>query len=326
MLAVSASGYPEGLELEQVPCPNGCPPDDLPVLQGQDRLHDLPGRFNVVACRHCGLMRTSPRPNPATMGLYYPDNYGPYLVSPPAPKVLRWRHHVKARVARFFGRDTRRLPDVEPGHLLEIGCASGAYLLQMRQQGWSVEGIEFSPSAAATARQAGLQVRSGSLESVAPPERPADVVAAWMVLEHLHQPVQALTRVRQWVRPGGWLVGVVPDAGAFDFKLFRAHWYGLHLPNHLFHYTPETLAKVLASAGWDLVATRWQPNERNFLNSLELWLADRSSQRPRRWVLWLRDARGAKRLRRWLGWLLGMTRQSGRMEFWARPRVDAGNC
>ncbi|MEJ7712387.1 MAG: hypothetical protein WKF84_21660 [Pyrinomonadaceae bacterium] len=56
----------------------GCAPDDEPLFGGRDRLHDLPGIFQVVKCRVCGLMRTNPRPTPEAIGFYYPENYGPY--------------------------------------------------------------------------------------------------------------------------------------------------------------------------------------------------------------------------------------------------------
>lgn len=317
--------YLPGVRLEDRPCPVGCPPSDEPVIEGEDRLHGLRGRFQVVRCLRCGLMRTNPRPTPDTIGAYYPSDYGPYRSAPSLPKVKpsTWHRRLRTRLNRFLGKDVRRLPDVAPGHLVEIGCASGAYLAEMRAQGWSVEGIEFSDEAAQTARALGLTVQTASLETARPPQRTADVLAAWMVLEHLHEPLEALKKIRPWVRPGGWLVAAVPDAGAMERRWFGEFWYGLHLPAHLYHYTPRTLGKLLDSAGWELVAVRWQPNAMNLLNSLE-WMSD-----ARRWprvlkaTQWLKNAPKAASLRKRMGWLLGVTRQSGRMEIWARPKDGA---
>ena len=310
----------DGVVLEHRPCPNGCPPADRPVTEGQDRLHGLPGRFSVVQCAHCGLMRTDPRPTAETIGAYYPEDYGPYLTAPVIKvKPDTWHRRLKARWTRFLGKDVRRLPDIPPGHMLEIGSAAGAYLLEMQAKGWSVEGIEFSPQAAQKARERGLDVRTGSLESAGPPRRPADVIAAWMVLEHLHEPLAGLRKMREWVKPGGYLVAAVPDAGAIERRVFGEYWYGLHLPAHLYHYTTDSLRVLLRKSGWELCAVRWQPNPNNLLNSLE-WMAE-DRQRPRllRLARWLKHSPRARRLRKWLGWLLGATRQSGRMEFWARP-------
>lgn len=323
----SSAYYPEGVLLEDVPCPHRCPPSDEPVLEGHDRLNGVPGRFRVVRCRHCGLMRTNPRPTSETIGVYYPDTYAPYqsvATGTPPVKVRRWHHRVKERIHRFLGHDMRRLPPIEPGHMIEIGCASGDYLLQMQALGWSTEGIEFSESAAVKARASGLQVQQATVENAEPPMQQADVVAAWMVLEHLHQPVEALQKVRTWVKPEGYLVGVVPDADAWDRKIFGPYWYALHLPAHLFHYTPRSLRRLFAEAGWDLVHLRWQANANHLLNSLESWLQDQQRPRALKWVRWLKNdpSRRAHKMRRRLHWLLGVTHQSGRMEFWARPSTQ----
>jgi SAM-dependent methyltransferase len=214
----------------------------------------------------------------------------------------------------------RRLPDIPPGHLVEVGCASGAYLSEVRAKGWSVEGVEYSNQAADTARALGLTVQTASVETAQPPQQTADVLAAWMVLEHLHEPLAALKKIRAWVRPGGYLVAAVPDAGALERRLFGEYWYGLHLPAHLYHYTPRTLRTLLDKAGWNLVAVRWQPNCSNLLNSLEWMSQARQWPRVLRATRWMKNAPRAAKLRRRLGWLLGATRQSGRMEFWARPK------
>lgn len=316
---LTQNSLPAGVVLETKPCPNGCAPMDECVLEGRDRIHGIAGLFRVVRCSTCGLMRTDPRPTGETIGAYYPDDYAPYQSTAPAPRKASWSRQAKARLARWLGRDVRRLPPVAPGRLLEIGCASGAYLRELRDKGWAVEGIEFSANAAATARAAGLTVQTGSVESASPPEQSPDVIAAWMVLEHLHDPVHALLRLREWIKPDGWLVGVVPDASAFDRRLFGTHWYALHLPNHLYHYDPRSLEALFHRAGWQLVQLRWQPNEQNLLRTLEYWLQDAPRPAALRALRWLQHARGAKRLRRGLGWLLGLARQSGRMEFWARP-------
>ena len=65
--------FPVEVEIEDCPCPMGCPQRDTKVLTGQDRLHNLPGQFTVVECQQCGLMRTNPRPTRRAMALYSPN-------------------------------------------------------------------------------------------------------------------------------------------------------------------------------------------------------------------------------------------------------------
>lgn len=308
---------------EDRPCPLGCARADEPVLEAGDRLHGVPGRFHVVRCAGCGLLRTNPRPAPEAMGAYYPADYGPHQMAHEGEEPSVSPDTRRARLLRRLGLEVRATPPLLPGSLLEIGCASGGYLEQMRSAGWRVRGIEFSSGAAERARQRGFEVQVATIESAAAPPERVDVVAAWMVLEHLHEPVEALRRVRGWIAPGGYLIASVPDAGALERRWFGERWYALQLPTHLYHYSPATLGKVLAAAGWRIERVVWQPNCMNLLHSLELEAADRGSERFASAVSWLRTSPRAARARMVLGWLLARVRQSGRIEVWARP-VDSG--
>ena len=118
------------VNLESQPCPLGCSGGDSVLFVGRDRLQNLPGEFSVVKCRSCGLMRTNPRPTPESMGYYYPDDYGPYQgtrVDIPRQEmkiILKAKYLAK----RLFEFNTYRMPVLPPGRMLEVGCASGAFM------------------------------------------------------------------------------------------------------------------------------------------------------------------------------------------------------
>ncbi len=267
---------PDEVILEDCPCPLGCSREDIPVLTGHDHLHDLPGEYTVVSCHNCGLMRTNPRPTAETIGFYYPDDYGPYQ----GTKVTSGKRHYVLQVLRkivsvILPTHAYSLPDLPVGRMLEIGCASGSFLHEMARKGWLVQGIEFSESAASSARSLGYPVTTGQLESVADFAEPFDLVVGWMVIEHLHRPVEALTKLYDWTRPGGWLAIAVPNAGSAEFCLFKSNWYALHLPAHLSHFTPESIEKLLGSAGWSVEKIHHQRILSNLILSFNYWVAER---------------------------------------------------
>lgn len=224
------------IHMEHVPCPLGCSQGDTLVVTAPERLHGLPGIFQVVRCRHCGLMRTNPRPTTDSLHNYYPDNYGPYESTRVHPQTSTGGIYVpswKRILRKLIDANSQRMPPLKPGHLLEIGCASGAFLHAMAQKGWDVKGIEFAQKAADAARRLGYAVQVGTIESATAPEKSYDAIVGWMVFEHLQHPVQCLKKLRSWVNPEGWLVLSVPDAGSWEFKLFKDAWYSLSLPMHL---------------------------------------------------------------------------------------------
>lgn len=311
--------YQSNAEVESVMCPNGCSGEDSLVTIGHDRLHGIAGEFTVVRCRQCGLERTNPRPTPETIGNYYPTEYAPYHSRITTEQT---QSKIKIWLRTFLGLETRQLPPVTPGRMLEVGCASGSYMEQMQSMGWQVEGIEFAESAASVARAKGFKVQTSSLEEADNPSKPYDVIAAWMVLEHLHEPVKALARMREWIQPNGYLVALVPDSRSLAKTIFKERCYDWQLPTHLFHYTPKTLQIVLKNAGWKLERVVWQKNCNTLLWSAEYWAKEMQHPNILRLVQWIRKSNKAGKIRLLLGWLLGVTHQSGRIEIWAKPMSD----
>lgn len=297
------------------------------MLTGFDRLNHLPGTYRVVQCVECGLMRTDPRPTPETMGFYYPDNYGPYRGTKVNPdkkdggNLSFWQEWVKG----IFRFNTTRLPSLQPKRVLEIGCASGAFLNKMSNKGWQAEGLEFSKTAALAARSLGFPVHTGSLETAPDPKHLFDLVVGWMVFEHLHDPVPALQKLHRWVEPRGWLVLSVPNAGSMEFEIFKKRWYALHLPNHLYHYTPDSLRKICEAGGWEIVRIFHHRTLTNLLASIGYWLQDHGML-PRfsnKLVDFPESSTGYLNYILYaLAALMSILGQTGRMTVWARKRDD----
>lgn len=233
------------------------PPDDGPA--SPDTPHaggdgGEPLTFTVVRCPGCGLAYVNPRPTPAEIGRYYPDDYHTARGAGGAVQRLEnaWRR-------RQFGEVVAWLAALRParGRLLDVGCGAGELLEALRADGWTVSGVEPSARGAEVARrQRGLDVQTAAFDDavLAPGSCEAVVFAA--ALEHLHDPLAALTRARTLLAPGGLLaVLFLPRFDAPQARLFGPHWMGLDLPRHLYHFAPRTFAATAQRAGLRVVAT-----------------------------------------------------------------------
>jgi len=322
-LQFNKSNVPESVQLESVVCPLGCQNGDKLVVHGQDMLHAIPGQYTVVQCVACGLQRTSPRPTPGTIGIYYPSDYGPYRGTQVACEG-KTVGGIKARFIQFakkiFDTKAHAVPAMQPGRMLEIGCASGSYLHEMALNGWDVEGIEYSSEPAQSARALGYKVDIGALESIEKPSNGYDLIVGWMVFEHLHQPVQSLRKLANWARPEARLVLSMPNAGSFESKLFGSRWYALQLPNHLFHYNPDSIRRMLNAGGWEVECIHHHRSIGNLLGSLGYWLRDHGLERVGQ--AFIRFPQGGGRLGALMMFPLALPLawcgQTGRMTVWAR--------
>lgn len=226
------------------------------VLCGQDYMHGLPGEFQLARCAACGLLYQNPRPLPGDIVRYYPDGYGSYSS---AVQGLRGRPGLAGvLVRRGLTRRARLLDRYVPGsgsrprRLLDVGCASGLFLETMQaQSGWQVEGVELNVRAArAVTERLGVPVFAGPVEQACFPDASFDAITLWDVLEHLYDPVATLRRLRPMLRPGGAVFLRVPNAASYVARLCGRYWSGYDLPRHMTLFTPRTLSRALAAAGF----------------------------------------------------------------------------
>jgi 2-polyprenyl-3-methyl-5-hydroxy-6-metoxy-1,4-benzoquinol methylase len=129
--------------------------------------------------------------------------------------------------------------------MLDFGCGAGDFMKRMREHGWSVEGIDVSPAVAHRLREsAGIHVHVGTLPH--PDIRPEsfDAIAMWDSLEHVHSPREVLHAARDALSTNGLLVVGVPNFASWSRQHFQHNWFGLELPRHLTHFTPETLSAM----------------------------------------------------------------------------------
>jgi 2-polyprenyl-3-methyl-5-hydroxy-6-metoxy-1,4-benzoquinol methylase len=204
--------------------------------------------YTFCRCGGCGVLYQHPRPPRATIGRYYPadDSYPPFRAAvaaePPLRRFARRRSLLKrcALVQRH----------VAAGSLLDVGCATGDFLIEMAQQpGWRAFGAEPSAAAARYAAAAGALVARGSLNTAAFAAGTFDAVTLWDVLEHVYEPRAALGEAVRLLRPGGILVISQPNTGSLDRRLFGDRWVGWELPRHLYLFPPPLLRELATAYG-----------------------------------------------------------------------------
>ena len=176
----------------------------------------------------------------------------------------------------------RALPWPGPGRLLDFGCGAGSFLKTMADRGWQVTGLDAASGAVDQVRSKyGLPALVGTLPH--PDLRPGsfDVVTMWHSLEHVHHPLALLRAAYDLLVPGGKVVVATPNIEGLPFRLFGHSWFGLDLPRHHTHFTPETLSLMLQTAGF-----RTQPVRFLRHNDLALpQLHGRGAARRPRWPL-----------------------------------------
>ncbi|MBV9283543.1 MAG: methyltransferase domain-containing protein [Acidimicrobiia bacterium] len=150
--------------------------------------------------------------------------------------------------------------------VLEFGCASGFVSQALRERGCQVVGVEIDPDFASQAKEFCEDVIIGDaeqldLETLLEGQR-FEVAIFGDVLEHMHDPLRMLQRVRNWLVPEGYAVASLPNVahGAVRLALLQGHFdyraEGLLDETHLRFFTHDTIKDLFHRAGFVLVETR----------------------------------------------------------------------
>lgn len=258
------------------------------LFVGHDRLHRVPGEFNVVRCQECRLVYLNPRPTWNELEKYYPVDYAPYSLKP-SSLLQRWICRGGLLKKRRIVRKYKIC-----GTLLDVGCATGNFLKAMSQDGnWTLFGLEPDIESARKAAQiSGAEVFCGRLEDANYSPDLFSVITMWHVLEHLCDPLNALAKLRRALKPDGVLIMAVPILDSIDARLFGPYWSGYDVPRHLFTYSRATLLKMLAHSGFSsLRFESFIGGYDAFRISLGFW----AEERLKPWPLFLRLVQATSR-------------------------------
>ena len=165
----------------------------------------------------------------------------------------RYREHHRARRGREFvfgGEERARLFSElvgGPGRdVLDLGCRYGA-LTNAYLKGNRVTGVDVDREALAEAAKLGIETYWADLDDRFPFEADMfDVVVAGELLEHVRDPAHIVAEARRVLRPGGRLVGSVPNAYRLKNRLrFVSGRPPEADPTHLHMFRPADVRRLL---------------------------------------------------------------------------------
>jgi SAM-dependent methyltransferase len=153
--------------------------------------------------------------------------------------------------------------------VLDLGCRSGA-LTRHFLEGNSVVGLDVDASALEKAAALGIEpVQANVEEPLAFESASFDAVVAGELFEHLQFPNALVAEIRRVLKPGGVLVGSVPNAFRLQSRLrFLRGRAPEDDPTHLRMFSPAAVRALLGGfddVRLDYVGGRFAPLHRRLL-------------------------------------------------------------
>lgn len=237
-------------ELEEIPC-------DFCGTREVAREFIRKDGMRVVECAQCGLAYLNPRPKPSFIPRFYEADYFTGVAAERGEGGLnccidpdaQQSGAEQAATPRAMIIINEKFGGFKGKNVLEIGCATGDLLIQIKNVGARARGLEISDFAADIARKRGLDVTAGTIEAfVQETDDKFDIVIALEVIEHVLSPTFFFELVARIIRPGGLLILSTPNYACV--KRFGKHWLGFNMSfEHIYFYSLVVLIKITSKCG-----------------------------------------------------------------------------
>ena len=241
--------------------------------------------FAIQQCQKCGFRLTNPRPGANSIGNYYKseeyvshNDKGRGVLNTVYRLVRKYTLNSKVNLVNKL--------NAGPGHILDVGCGTGAFLESCRVAGWQIMGMEPDPGARSIASkklQTTIQVNLTALVRA----QPFNIITLWHVLEHIPDLNEIIPQLDALLTDKGTLLIAVPNSDSYDAHYFKEYWAAYDVPRHLHHFTPSTIESLFKKHGFVLVnrqpmlfdafyiamlSTRYQSGKTDYLKSIRIGL------------------------------------------------------
>lgn len=237
-------------------CPVCGSVDIKPVLKAKD--YTVSGEmFSIMECSACSLRFSQDVPNANTITPYYKSEN--YISHTNTSKGLinRLYQLVRKRTLKQKRKLVEKITGKTNGQFLDVGSGTGAFVNEMKQQGWEVTGLEPDADARAAAKNMyNIELKEMDLFKHLPINS-FDAITLWHVIEHVHDLTAYVQQLKQLLKEEGKLFIAVPNYTSKDAAIYKEYWAAYDVPRHLYHFSPNSMQLLMEKNGMKLL--QYQP-------------------------------------------------------------------
>lgn len=244
--------------------------------------------FPIYYCKNCGFRFTNNFPSEDSIGRYYDS---PDYISHSDSKtglINRLYHFFRKQmlkkkvnlVSKYvvsehqlsqkaleskYSKTTSSKSNI---HLLDIGSGTGYFLNAAKEKGYTVTGIEKDSNAREHATSNfGLDIKDEqSLWAIE--DDSFDVITLWHVLEHMENLNEVVAKINSILKPDGVVIIALPNHNSHDAKKYKGYWAAYDVPRHLWHFTPDTVEKLLSKHQFNIIKQKIMPLDAFYISML----------------------------------------------------------
>lgn len=212
--------------------------------------------FQYVSCKNCRTLFADPRPPFEVLNKFYSDSPSTHFWTEKFFKPV-----AEARRDKIFRPRAEYISKILSGGkrlvVGDIGAGFGLFLEELRKIAPDNEYVAIEPSLDMSdiCREKKFDVKRMCLEEVCDMKGGFDLLTAFELIEHLHDPECFLKKAFSLLKPGGHLLSTTLNGNGFDILLLWERSKSVTPPHHLNFLNPYSAGLLFKRAGFDVVET-----------------------------------------------------------------------
>ncbi|MEW5819538.1 MAG: class I SAM-dependent methyltransferase [Cyanobacteriota bacterium] len=251
-------------------------------------LHDFQP-FKILRCIDCNTAYLSPRLEEAEiMKIYQSDEYFKCYSENISDSYDLQKESLRLTFKQFI-KILMKKKLITGGRLLEIGCAYGNFLAEVRPLFNYTAGIDFSDEAVEKAKDYADVIIKGGIEQLDLFDKDFDTIISTNVIEHVYNPHEFVSKACSKLSYNGTLILITPKFDGIWYHLLKSKWHSFKIPEHICFYNKSSMKKLFSDNGFNniqifsashafplsVILSKFKINiSNNIVNSLNIWLPD----------------------------------------------------
>lgn len=217
--------------------------------------------IRIIECKKCGLAVTERMPSEKNISNIYDDKYYDSEI-----RGYRVAYNKINKDTMFFTRAQwiNNNLDLENKEILDIGCATGEFLEEMKKYKCNCTGLEISSYGYEECINKNIKMFNKKLDKLDIDTETYDCITMWDVLEHNTDPVNELRNIYNILKLNGKLYISVPNHLLYKRQGNDSFGYNSSY-EHIIYFEPDTIISMLKMIGFKIEGCI-QANENNVLN------------------------------------------------------------
>lgn len=204
--------------------------------------------ITTVICKHCGLLRTDPKPDKEFLDDFYRNEYRALYTGNEYGDMDSYFLDMVERGGKILELVRKHaVSELKELHVLEIGCSAGGILLPFLKDGAVVKGYDYDKRYLDYGNnyEPSLNLNFGGFEDLNKEKNKYDLILINHVLEHLSDPELVVKITRNSLKSDGTLYLSVPGLKnpAYYFSPSKSFLGSLHI-SHLYHFNEASIMRL----------------------------------------------------------------------------------